>query len=199
MQPGHEPHLLISLKPCGPNLSLPQFQDSNGSNPYAQRGFKMRQQPKITPEPMHGARLIIKGRLALSNHPNSKPSKVDFNRIYIFVRSCMFVAWYLQPSDHPPTASHSATTKKSFKTAPCDEHTTSNQNSLSTHPTSLLAQRLSLTPHAALLLSLMCHPLVSATNRSSSLDIATEHYGAAQRLVKQLLSEVLPICKKTFS
>ena len=73
-------------------------------------------------------------------------------------------------TSYRPTACNTPQPQKktSYKTAPCDEHTTSNKNInlIKTHfrrtQPPLLAPRLSLTPHAAVLLSPMCHPLVSA-------------------------------------
>ena len=103
---------------------------------------------------------------------------------------------------------HSATTKKkhpSYKIAPCDEHSTSSKNTnlIKTHfwrtQPPLMAPRLSSTRRAAVLQWAICCRFVSPHHpqqpgrEAHRLIFSTEHYGATQHLVKQLLREVLQI------
>ena len=115
----------------------------------------------------------------------------------------------MQLSDHSPTASNTVPPqkKKTYKTAPCDEHTTSskNINLIKTHfrrtQPPLLAPRLSPTRGAALLEGTSSCRIVPAHHpqqrglESHLLTFPTKHHGAGatQHLVKQLLREVLPL------
>ena len=115
----------------------------------------------------------------------------------------------MQLLDHPPTGSNTVPPPKkkhpSYKIAPCDEHSTSSKNTnlIKTHfwrtQPPLMAPRLSSTRRAAVLQWAICCRFVSPHHpqqpgrEAHRLIFSTEHYGATQHLVKQLLREVLQI------
>ena len=119
-----------------------------------------------------------------------------------------FLIIRLQRLQHPTQCRHK---KKhpSYKIAPCDEHSTSIKNTslVKTHfwrtQPPLMAPRLSSTRCAALQQWATCGWVVSPHHpqlpgpEAHLLIFPTEHYGATQHLVKQLLREVLPIWQAT--